>query len=344
MPKTSTRLVDSGTIGAVLAIVFCLAAAVAARHDIYEKTPDYALRQIISSAESGDKTDFFEAVHDKDIAYAAFDSLTRRQQGDAVTAILELAGLPARENFASDIHILWEDALTGSNVLDEDGGKAAEAGGILRGFGFSVPLKGWYYDSHSFSKSIAAGKAEITVSLYNDRLKATLPCSIIMEKNADSWQITGFTDDIGFLTAVDKAYKKALDTYNKDAVRQMERFVTIGSVNSFLNKDPASGKTFLCLQYAPSFPKGTANIKDILCRYTLRRNADEAVLYETDLHLPAYKDNAVLTSQFLLNPLIPSHQALLAKDGLDDTTGTLKLMSVLLKDGTAIRCAERLPQ
>ena len=71
MPKTSTRLVDSGTIGAVLAIVFCLAAAVAARHDIYEKTPDYALRQIISSAESGDKTDFFEAVHDKDIAYAA---------------------------------------------------------------------------------------------------------------------------------------------------------------------------------------------------------------------------------------------------------------------------------
>lgn len=187
---------------------FCLAAAVAARHDIYEKTPDYALRQIISSAESGDKTDFFEAVHDKDIAYAAFDSLTRRQQGDAVTAILELAGLPARENFASDIHILWEDALTGSNALDEDGGKAAEAGGILREFGFSVPLKGWYYDSHSFSKSIAAGKAEITVSLYNDRLKATLPCSIIMEKNADSWQITGLTDDIGFLTAVDKAYKK----------------------------------------------------------------------------------------------------------------------------------------
>ena len=88
----------------------------------------------------------------------------------------------------------------------------------------------------------------------------------------------------------------------------------------------------------------SANIKDILCRYTLRRNADEAVLYETDLHLPAYKDNAVLTSQFLLNPLIPSHQALLAKAGLDDTTGTLKLMSVLLKDGTAIRCAERLPQ
>lgn len=58
MTKPSTSLVDARTISSVLVIVLCLAFAVLSRHELYEKTPDYALGRVITSFDNGDEAGF----------------------------------------------------------------------------------------------------------------------------------------------------------------------------------------------------------------------------------------------------------------------------------------------
>ena len=344
MTKPSTSLVDARTISSVLVIVLCLAFAVLSRHELYEKTPDYALGRVITSFDNGDDAGFFELVHDRKIARDLFDDLVKRQQGDAFAAILKLTGMPARSAFETDLHALLADGLNNSSEYDPDGTRANAASDILHSFGFSVPLKGWHYSSRGMSKEAAPGKAKITVYLYNDLIRSTIPCTILLEKSNASWHITGLADSIAFLTAVNKAYEKALDTYNEDTVRRMNRYVSIETVNSSLLKDPGDGKTFLRLQYAPVYPQGNGDIDDVLCRYTLRRNSDGALLYTADLHISIYKSSSPITSQFLLNPLIPSQQALIERGTLTDTAGALEILSLRLKNGTIVKRSERLPQ
>ena len=209
MTKPSTSLVDARTISSVLVIVLCLAFAVLSRHELYEKTPDYALDRVITSFENGDDIGFFELVHDRKIARDLFDDLVKRQQGDAFAAILKLTGMPARSAFETDLHALLADGLNNSSEYDPDGTRANAASDILHSFGFSVPLKGWHYSSRGMSKETAPGKAKITVYLYNDLIRSTIPCTILLEKSNASWHITGLADSIAFLTAVNKAYEKA---------------------------------------------------------------------------------------------------------------------------------------
>lgn len=133
-----------------------------------------------------------------------------------------------------------------------------------------------------------------------------------------------------------------LDVYNKPVRQKIDAIVTLQDVSAKLVSD--QDKTFLRLSYTPIFHQDREQIATIKAIYTLHRSSDNAVLYTSPLRLSTSAARSTYESQFLLNPLIPSQYALIRSANIDDTTSTLEITAITLKDGTELALEKDLPQ
>jgi hypothetical protein len=78
--------------------------------------------------------------------------------------------------------------------------------------------------------------------------------------------------------------------------------------------------------------------------YELRRTADKAVLYSSEMRLNLSSSGKSHTSQFLLNPLIPSQYAIMNRSDLRDTDSSLRITALTFEDGTELALADHLPE
>ena len=211
----------------------------------------------------------------------------------------------------------------------------------MRNFGFIIPVTGWHYDSHDFSKAVDDSTALLTVYWYNDTLQASIPCTLIMKRINGTWTVADLDDSTAFLSCIHDASMNALALSNDDVSKRMERYVHIENIQSSLVTDD-NDNTFLRLDYTPVYPQGASDIESIVCDFTLKRTQDDAVLYTTRLHVPLYKSGTSLTARFPLNDLIPSQKTLRNLPSSDNTSTVLQPVSIQLKNGTVLSLKDTL--
>lgn len=339
MRKRVLTLWDGKVVLALLILAGCIITAFSAYRQIYVKMPDYAAKQIIRSVQAGDVETFNLYVDQEALTGHFFDALilhkTAREDQSLVLSVIHS---PLRSAFvsAADLYITW--TLAGNTDNDQYNTVAASLRNTLKSAGLSIPISGWHIDSADWSQDNT-----ITFNLYNEQLDATVPCTVTMEKTpSDTWRITGLSDAKGFINDLQAVMNHELDVYNKPVRQKIDAIVTLQDVSAKLVSD--QDKTFLRLSYTPIFHQDREQIATIKAIYTLHRSSDNAVLYTSPLRLSTSAARSTYESQFLLNPLIPSQYALIRSANIDDTTSTLEITAITLKDGTELALEKDLPQ
>ena len=235
-----------------------------------------------------------------------------------MNSLLNIIRSPLRASFitTADLYLNW--TLAGSTDNDEYQKTADNLQRTLKSAGLVVPLAGWHLDGADWSHDNT-----VKLYLYNDRLGATVPCTVTLEQTpSQTWMITGLADP--------------------EAFQKIDAIMTVRDVSSKIVT--GQGRTFLRLSYTPVFRKDRNDIASVKAVYTLRRDSDKAVLYTSPLRLSTSAEKRTHESQFLLNPLIPSQYSLIRSQTLDGMTSELHLTAITLKDGTELALADTLPE
>lgn len=338
MRRKALTLWDGKVFLALVILLACIVTAAASYRHIYMKTPDYAASQVSRAVRSGDLETFSKDVDEDALSGQFFDALVSHTSDSTDPSfLLNLVRSPMRVSFvtAAATYINW--TLTGNTNNDEYSKLENSLQRTLKSAGLPIPLSGWHLDSADWS----CGNT-VKLYLYNDKLKTTVPCTVTLEQSpSGKWRITGFADPAAFINDLREAMKKNLDAYNKPVQDKIDAVMTVRDVSSQIVS--GQGKTFLRLRYTPLFRQERSDIVSIKAVYTLYRDSDKAVLYTSPLRLSTSSAKSTHEAQFLLNPLIPSQYQLIRSQDLDNTTSSLRITSLTLKDGTSFSLADTLP-
>ncbi|KMO85770.1 hypothetical protein AB840_11630 [Megasphaera cerevisiae DSM 20462] len=337
MKKRTPLRLDIKVLTALLVIFCCIKAAFAAYTDVYMKTPDYAFARIMEAASRGDVDTVSDAADEKAIIGQLFDSLINRKDSSAATLpLVKLSWEPLKQEAIENGQILITGQIAADTASPVYSNAKTTIDRRLKALGFPVPSAGWHYISASWGRQTEPGHAEITAVFYNDALKSSVPCTFTLERKASrEWNITGITNAVTLLTAVETAYQKELAVQNEPIQKQIDDTILIRDVSSRLIHTAEGGQTFLRITYTPELKAKRENITEIKGQYELRRTSDKAVLYTAPIRLSLSSAKQTHVSQFLLNPFIPSQYTLIKRSDLDGTKSTLHITSVLQTDGTS---------
>lgn len=334
---------DVSILAAICILLFCLEAAVLNYEHVYKATPDYSVLVLTRAIQSGDEETVTALVDDKAIAAGLFDSMASRGGGIDSLPVLQLAWAPLRDDFITDSSRLFHLTM---KKEDDDADRAGAAENVrlrLQALGFPFPVSGWHYVSSRYAHKTDSSHAHMTVTLYNERLDRNLTCTIELTRTGPKqWRITGLADAPAFISEINDAWDQRLAAYNRPIQRQLDGLIKIRNVSASLVKG-SNHQTFLRITYTPVFEGKPEEIREIRGVYELQRSGDHAVLYSGTLRLTPAASGKPHTSQFLLNPLIPSQYALMSRENLDDTRSQLRVTSVTRQDGTTLSLAEKLP-
>lgn len=339
MRKRVLTLWDGKVFLALVVLMGCILAGIASYQHVYMKTPDYAVSQVIRAARDGDMETFSRHVDEGALSGQFFDALVSHTSDSTDEFfLLNIIRSPLRASFitTADLYLNW--TLAGSTDNDEYQKTADNLQRTLKSAGLAVPLAGWHLDGADWSHDNT-----VKLYLYNDRLGATVPCTVTLEQTpSQTWMITGLADPEAFLNDLRDVMKKELAAYNKPVQQKIDAIMTVRDVSSKIVT--GQGRTFLRLSYTPIFRKDRNDIASVKAVYTLRRDSDKAVLYTSPLRLSTSAEKRTHESQFLLNPLIPSQYSLIRSQTLDGMTSELHLTAITLKDGTELALADTLPE
>lgn len=334
---------DVSILAAICILLFCLEAAVLNYEHVYKATPDYSVRVLTRAIQSGDEETVTVLVDDKAIATGLFDGMASRGGGIDSLPVLQLAWAPLRDDFITDSSRLFHLTMQKEKDDADRAGAAENVRLRLQALGFPFPVSGWHYVSSRYAHKTDSSHAHMTVTLYNERLNRNLTCTIELTRTGPKqWRITGLADAPAFISEINDAWDQRLAAYNRPIQRQLDGLIKIRNVSATLVKG-SNHQTFLRITYTPVFEGKPEEIREIRGVYELQRSGDHAVLYSGTLRLTPAASGKPHTSQFLLNPLIPSQYALMSRENLDDTRSQLRVTSVTRQDGTTLSLAEKLP-
>ncbi|HAM05200.1 MULTISPECIES: hypothetical protein [unclassified Megasphaera] len=334
---------DVSILAAICILLFCLEAAVLNYEHVYKATPDYSVRVLNRAIQSDDEETVTALVDDKAIAAGLFDGMASRGGGIDSLPVLQLAWAPLRDDFITDSSRLFHLTMQKEKDDADRAGAAENVRLRLQALGFPFPVSGWHYVSSRYAHKTDSSHAHMTVTLYNERLDRNLTCTIELTRTGPKqWRITGLADAPAFISEINDAWDQRLAAYNRPIQRQLDGLIKIRNVSATLVKG-SNHQTFLRITYTPVFEGKPEEIREIRGVYELQRSGDHAVLYSGTLRLTPAASGKPHTSQFLLNPLIPSQYALMSRENLDDTRSQLRVMSVTRQDGTTLSLAEKLP-
>lgn len=334
---------DVSILAAICILLFCLEAAVLNYEHVYKATPDYSVRVLTRAIQSGDEETVTALVDDKAIAAGLFDGMASRGGGIDSLPVLQLAWAPLRDDFITDSSCLFHLTMQKEKDDADRAGAAENVRLRLQALGFPFPVSGWHYVSSHYAHKTDSSHAHMTVTLYNERLDRNLTCTIELTRTGPKqWRITGLADAPAFISEINDAWDQRLAAYNRPIQRQLDGLIKIRNVSATLVKG-SNHQTFLRITYTPVFEGKPEEIREIRGVYELQRAGDHAVLYSGTLRLTPAASGKPHTSQFLLNPLIPSQYALMSRENLDDTRSQLRVTSVTRQDGTTLSLAEKLP-
>lgn len=334
---------DVSILAAICILLFCLEAAVLNYEHVYKATPDYSVRVLTRAIQSGDEETVTALVDDKAIAAGLFDGMASRGGGIDSLPVLQLAWAPLRDDFITDSSRLFHLTMQKEKDDADRAGAAENVRLRLQALGFPFPVSGWHYISSRYAHKTDSSHAHMTVTLYNERLDRNLTCTIELTRTGPKqWRITGLADAPAFISEINDAWDQRLAAYNRPIQRQLDGLIKIRNVSASLVKG-SNHQTFLRITYTPVFEGKPEEIQEIRGVYELQRSGDHAVLYSGTLRLTPAASGKPHTSQFLLNPLIPSQYALMSRENLDDTRSQLRVTSVTRQDGTTLSLAEKLP-
>lgn len=334
---------DVSILAAICILLFCLEAAVLNYEHVYKATPDYSVRVLTRAIQSGDEETVTALVDDKAIAAGLFDGMASRGGGIDSLPVLQLAWAPLRDDFITDSSRLFHLTMQKEKDDADRAGAAENVRLRLQALGFPFPVSGWHYISSRYAHKTDSSHAHMTVTLYNERLDRNLTCTIELTRTGPKqWRITGLADAPAFISEINDAWDQRLAAYNRPIQRQLDGLIKIRNVSASLVKG-SNHQTFLRITYTPVFEGKPEEIQEIRGVYELQRSGDHAVLYSGTLRLTPAVSGKPHTSQFLLNPLIPSQYALMSRENLDDTRSQLRVTSVTRQDGTTLSLAEKLP-
>lgn len=339
MRKRVLTLWDGKVFLALVVLAGCIMAAVAAYQHLYMKTPDYAVSQVIRAVRDGDIETFSRHVDEEALSGQFFDALVSHTSDSTDDSfLLNIIRSPLRSSFVATADLYLDESLTGDTDNDEYQKTTASLQRTLKSAGLSIPLAGWHLDGADWSHG-----STVKLYLYNDRLGATVPCTVTLEQTpSQTWRITGLADPEAFLNDLRDVMKKELAAYNKPVQQKIDAVMTVRDISSKIVT--GQGRTFLRLSYTPVFRKDRNAINTVKAVYTLRRDSDKAVLYTSPLRLSTSAEKRTHESQFLLNPLIPSQYSLIRSQALDGMTGELHITAITLKDGSEFALADALPE
>ncbi len=334
---------DVSILAAICILLFCLEAAVLNYEHVYKATPDYSVRVLTRAIQSGDEETVTALVDDKAITAGLFDGMASRGGGIDSLPVLQLAWAPLRDDFITDSSRLFHLTMQKEKDDADRAGAAENVRLRLQALGFPFPVSGWHYVSSRYAHKTDSSHAHMTVTLYNERLDRNLTCTIELTRTGPKqWRITGLADAPAFISEINDAWDQRLAAYNRPIQRQLDGLIKIRNVSASLVKG-SNHQTFLRITYTPVFEGKPEEIREIRGVYELQRAGDHAVLYSGTLRLTPAASGKPHTSQFLLNPLIPSQYALMSRENLDDTRSQLRVTSVTRQDGTTLSLAEKLP-
>lgn len=321
---------------ALAVILACIEGAFWSYQELYERTPDYSFHVLVTAMTTGDTETVSQYVDESTLTNELFDSIVQYTGTPAMTlSPLNVAWTPIKADYLSLSHQVWQ-----TYVIGRSGDAAYDATyqafqNRLRSLHFPIPPEGWQYERTHWSRETSDSTAELTVDLYNTTLQDTIPVTLSLERTGSkTWKVIGFAAPTAMLDAIHNAYVKGLAKKNEPIQKQLDNIVTIHAVTAMLVSNTATGQKLIRLQYTPEFHVDRETINEIKGTYTLRRNADQAVLYTANLRLSSAAEKTTYMTQFLLNPFIPSQFQLSQMANLDDTTSTLAVTSVRLQNGT----------
>lgn len=257
--------------------------------------------------------------------------------------VLQLAWAPLRDDFIRDSSRLFHLSIQKGEDDTDRAGAAENVRIRLQALGFPFPVTGWHYVSSRYAHKTDSSHAQMEVTLYNERLDTNLTCTIELTRTGrQQWRVTGLADASAFINEINDAWSQRLAAYNRPIQRQLDGLIKIRDVSASLVSG-SNHQTFLRITYTPVFEGRPEEIREIRGVYELQRAGDHAVLYSGTLRLTPAASGKPHTSQFLLNPLIPSQYALMSRENLNDTRSQLRVTSITRQDGTTLSLAERLP-
>ena len=257
--------------------------------------------------------------------------------------VLQLAWAPLRDDFIRDSSRLFHLSIQKGEDDTDRAGAAENVRIRLQALGFPFPVTGWHYVSSRYAHKTDSSHAQMEVTLYNERLDTNLTCTIELTRTGrQQWRVTGLADASAFINEINDAWSQRLAAYNRPIQRQLDGLIKIRDVSASLVSG-SNHQTFLRITYTPVFEGRPEEIREIRGVYELQRAGDHAVLYSGTLRLTPAASGKPHTSQFLLNPLIPSQYALMSRENLNDTRSQLRVISITRQDGTTLSLAERLP-
>lgn len=334
---------DVSILAAIFILLFCLEAAVLNYEHVYKATPDYSVRILTEAIQNGDEDTVTTLVDDKGIAAGLFDGMASRSGGMDSLPVLQLAWAPLRDDFTRDSSRLFHLSIQKGEDDTDRAGAAENVRIRLQALGFPFPVTGWHYVSSRYAHKMDSSHAQMEVTLYNERLDTNLTCTIELTRTGrQQWRVTGLADASAFINEINDAWSQRLAAYNRPIQRQLDGLIKIRDVSASLVSG-SNHQTFLRVTYTPVFEGRPEEIREIRGVYELQRAGDHAVLYSGTLRLTPAASGKPHTSQFLLNPLIPSQYALMSRENLNDTRSQLRITSITRQDGTTLSLAERLP-
>lgn len=334
---------DVSILAAIFILLFCLEAAVLNYEHVYKATPDYSVRILTEAIQNGDEDTVTALVDDKGIAAGLFDGMASRSGGMDSLPVLQLAWAPLRDDFIRDSSRLFHLSIQKGEDDTDRAGAAENVRIRLQALGFPFPVTGWHYVSSHYAHKTDSSHAQMEVTLYNERLDTNLTCTIELTRTGrQQWRVTGLADASAFINEINDAWSQRLAAYNRPIQRQLDGLIKIRDVSASLVSG-SNHQTFLRITYTPVFEGRPEEIREIRGVYELQRAGDHAVLYSGTLRLTPAASGKPHTSQFLLNPLIPSQYALMSRENLNDTRSQLRITSITRQDGTTLSLAERLP-
>lgn len=334
---------DVSILAAIFILLFCLEAAVLNYEHVYKATPDYSVRILTEAIQNGDEDTVTALVDDKGIAAGLFDGMASRSGGMDSLPVLQLAWAPLRDDFIRNSSRLFHLSIQKGEDDTDRAGAAENVRIRLQALGFPFPVTGWHYVSSHYAHKTDSSHAQMEVTLYNERLDTNLTCTIELTRTGrQQWRVTGLADASAFINEINDAWSQRLAAYNRPIQRQLDGLIKIRDVSASLVSG-SNHQTFLRITYTPVFEGRPEEIREIHGVYELQRAGDHAVLYSGTLRLTPAASGKPHTSQFLLNPLIPSQYALMSRENLNDTRSQLRVTSITRQDGTTLSLAERLP-
>lgn len=337
---------DGKILAALFSLILCVEGTQVSYRQIYMKTPDYSLRQIVAAAAENDVDTVSSMVDEKAIANEIFDQLAAKAGGGTTPQpVLQLAWIPLKADFSSSLESLMNEEIAGTTDSAHYEEMKLTVDNRLKAIGFPIPSSGWQYQKASWAHQTGSGKAEMTLTFYNTVLKASIPVTVTMERQSSRvWHITGLVHVDGTIDAIQEAYDRELAAYNEPIQKRIDKTVSVSNVSTNLVRDDDDRMTFLRVHYTPKYAIDADKLSEVKGVYELRRSADGAVLYSSPIRLVLSGSGKDHTTQFLLNPLIPSQYAIMNRSDLKDTKSTVRITELTLDDDSTLTLADKLPE